>query len=78
MVMGDGDVLTAQQRHAVAFGGLGLDWRAVGPVDLKAQLDVHGPLYESELLQLDATSVLLTVGGTIHLGAATSPRPGRR
>jgi hypothetical protein len=72
MAMGDGDVLPAQQRHAVAFGGLGLDWRAWGPVDLKVQLDVHGPIYRSELLQLDAISVLLTVGGTIRLGSATS------
>ena len=72
MVMSDGDVLTAQQHHAVAFGGLGLDWRAWGPVDLKVQLDVHGPIYESELLQLDATSVLFTVGGSIRLGSATT------
>ena len=72
MVMGDGDVLPAQQRHAVAFGGLGIDWRAWGPVDLKVQLDLHGPIYRSELLQLDATSVLLTVGGTIRLGSATT------
>ncbi len=68
----ESDVLAARQRQAVAFGGFGLSWRAVSRLDLKAQLDVHGSFYESELPQLAASSVLLTVGGTIHFGPATS------
>jgi hypothetical protein len=72
LAMGDGDVLATRQRHAVAFGGLGLGWRPWGRVDLKAQLDVHGSFYQSELRQLDSTSVQLTLGGSIFFGQATS------
>jgi Protein of unknown function (DUF3187) len=68
----DSEVLAARQRHAVIFGGLALNWRAWSRVDLKAQLDVHGPFYRSELPQLDSTSVQVTFGGTIHLGPATA------
>lgn len=68
----DSEVLAARQRHAVLFGGLALNWRAWSRVDLKAQLDVHGPFYRSEILQLDSTSVQVTFGGTIHLGPATA------
>ena len=68
----DGEVLAARQRNAVLFGGLALNWRAWSRVDLKAQLDVHGPFYRSALYQLDSTSVQVTFGGTIHLGPATA------
>jgi hypothetical protein len=68
----DSDVLTAQQRHFVVFGGLGLNWHAGGPVDLKAQLDGHSSFYQSELPQLDSDSVQLTLGGTIYFGRATA------
>jgi hypothetical protein len=72
LVMGDGDVLASRQRRGLVFGGLGLSWRAGSVVDLKAQVDAHGAAYQSELPQLDATSVQLTVGGTIHFGPAAS------
>ena len=68
----DGDVLAAQQRHWVAFGGVGLSWRAGDRVDLKAQLDGHGSFYQSELSQLGSRSVQLTFGGTIYFGRATA------
>jgi hypothetical protein len=67
----DGDVLPERQRHLVAFGGLGLAWRAGGRVDLKAQVDGHGSFYRSELAQLGSGSLQLTVGAAIRLGTAT-------
>jgi hypothetical protein len=72
LALGSGDVLATRQRHAVAFGGLGLSWRPWSRVDLKAQLEGYGPFYQSELPQLGTTSVQLTVGGTIHLGRSTT------
>jgi hypothetical protein len=67
-----GDVLASRLRRGLVFGGLGLAWRAGSVVDLKAQLDGHGAVYQSELPQLDSTSVLLTVGGTVRFGPAAS------
>lgn len=72
LALGDSDILPAQQRHWVAFGGLGLNWHALGPIDLKAQLDGHSPFYKSELAQLSAHSIQLTLGGTIYFGRATA------
>lgn len=72
LALSDSDILPAQQRHIVPFGGLGLNWHAGGQVDLKAQLDGHGSFYQSELAQLNAESIQLTVGGTIYFGRATA------
>jgi hypothetical protein len=72
LVLGDGEVLADRQRRTVIFGGLGLGWRASSWLDLKAQADVHGPFFQSALLQLDATSVQVTFGGAIQFGAATT------
>jgi len=36
-------------------------------LSLKAQIDAHTPFYDSELAALGASSVQLTVGGTIGL-----------
>jgi len=72
LASGDSDILATRQRHLVAFGSLGLSWRAGGHVDLKAQLDGHGSFYQSELPQLGSNSIQLTVGGTIYFGRATA------
>jgi hypothetical protein len=72
LAVSDGDVLAAQQRHWVAFGGVGLGWRVWDRIDLKAQLDGHGSFYRSELPQLGSRSIQLTLGGTIRFGRATA------
>ncbi|MBI3771589.1 MAG: DUF3187 family protein [Gammaproteobacteria bacterium] len=72
LALSDSDILPTQQRHWVAFGGLGLNWHALASIDLKAQLDGHTPFYKSELAQLSASSLQLTVGGTIYTGRSTS------
>lgn len=64
---GDGDLLSGHVKRSVWFGGAGLHWMPWSWLMLKAQLDVHGAVYDSELDQLGKRSVLLTTGGTIPL-----------
>lgn len=62
--VGQGDVLPDLQRKRVGFGGVGVGWRALDAVVLKADLRVHSRFYDgSELKPLNATTVQLLLGG---------------
>lgn len=65
LFMGKGDLLPDRQRSHVLFGSVGLHWRAWPWLILKAQIDTHGPFYDSELAQLGKSSAMLTVGGSV-------------
>ncbi len=64
---GDGDLLPDYVKRNVWFGGAGLHGRLWSWLMLKAQLDLHGAVYDSELAQLGKRSVMLTLGGSIPL-----------
>ncbi len=64
---GDGDLLSDHVKRGIWFGGAGLHWKLWPCLMLKAQLDVHSAVYDSELDQLGKRSVLLTTGATIPL-----------
>ncbi len=71
--LGQGDILPDMQRSLVAFGGVGLAWRAMAPVVLKADLLAHSPFYaDSALKPLDASTVQLLLGGTWNITARTA------
>ena len=73
MLMSRGEVLAAQQRPAVAFGGLALAYEAAGWLDLKAQVNAHSSFYSgSQLKQVNAASGQLTLGGEFRLSRRTS------
>jgi hypothetical protein len=61
--LGDGDVLTEQQRSAVPYGGLAATWHATGRFGVTAQLQAQGAYIDSDLDELGGTSIQLTVGG---------------
>lgn len=70
--LGDGDVLSDQQRNVVVYGHLGGGWEALSWLTLLAQLDGHSPVYkDSELPQLANVALQLTLGGTLQLPAET-------
>ena len=66
MGMTDGDVLKDQQRNWVGFGVLGLGWSPARWIALKIQANGHTSFYKnSELEELNGSSVQLTLGGTL-------------
>lgn len=65
--LGSGEVLEAIRRDYVAIGTVGTETALTDDLSLKAQLDAHTSFYDSELAALGASSVQLTVGGTIGL-----------
>jgi hypothetical protein len=66
MGMTDGDVLKDQQRNWVGFGVLGLGWSPARWIALKIQANGHTSFYKnSELEELNGSSVQLTIGGTL-------------
>jgi hypothetical protein len=65
--LGSGEVLEAIRRDYVAIGSLGLGRPVSERIALKAQLDGHTSIYDSELAPLGSNSVQLTVGGQINL-----------
>lgn len=67
LLLGDGDLLSEQQRNSVLFGSAGMHWRAWPGLMLKAQFDLHSSFYDSQLEQLGKRSLMLTLGGTIAL-----------
>ena len=73
MVMTEGDILSEQQRPLVGFGSLGLGWTPFRWLALKIQANAHTPFYrDSDLRELNMSSVQLTVGGTLALSKKTS------
>lgn len=69
LLKGKADLLQDLQRDVVFFGALGVGWRPMNWLDLKAQVDAHSSHYDSKLDQLGGTALMLTVGGSIHLDA---------
>ena len=66
MGMTKGNVLPDQQRNAVGFGSLGLGWSPLRWLALKVQANGHTSFYkDSGLRELNASSVQLTIGGTL-------------
>ncbi len=57
LLMSEGNVMPAQQRHVVAFGALGISQKFFPPLSINAQLDVHSPFYDSGLRQLGEYAV---------------------
>lgn len=69
--LGEGDVLDDLQRDYVAIGSVGVArplWRRLS---VKAQLDAHGPFYDSDIGILGSSAVQLVVGGGIRLARGT-------
>jgi len=67
LMLGEGDLLTDQQRDRVWFGTLGLHWQPYSWLVLKGQLDAASSFYDSDLDQLGGSTVIFTLGGTIPL-----------
>ena len=59
---GDGDLLPALQRDAVAFGGFALDWQWLPRINLFVQTAVSGAPWDSDVNELGAYAVELTAG----------------
>jgi len=58
LMMNEGNVMPAQQRHLVAFGTLGLSKKFLPQLSVNAQLDTHSPFYsDSGLRQLGRYAV---------------------
>ena len=68
----DGDVLPERQRDVVGFGSFGIASGPIGRFTLKAQVDAHSALYDSDLTQLGSTALQLTFGTSIALPGKTS------
>ena len=66
MSMTKGNVLPDQQRNGVGFGSLGAGWSPAHWIAFKIQANAHTSFYkDSALRELNATSVQLTLGGTL-------------
>lgn len=65
-----GDVLEDRQRTAAWFAAGELSWAVAQDWRLKAQLNAHSALYDSELTTLGSDSLQLLLGGSVRL----SPR----
>lgn len=73
MVMGDGDVLPAQQRNLAAFGTFGFGWAPVEWIAFKTQASGHTAFYrDSELRELSSSGLQLLIGGTLAFSQETS------
>lgn len=58
LLMNEGNVMPAQQRHLVAFGTMGLSKKFLPQLSINAQLDTHSPFYsDSGLRQLGRYAV---------------------
>ncbi len=66
MGMTDGDVLESQQRNGAGFGSLGIGWSPARWIAFKIQANGNTPFYkDSELRELNMSSIQLTIGGTL-------------
>jgi len=66
MGMTDGDVLKGLQRNWAGFGVLGVGWSPARWIAFKIQANGHTSFYkDSDLEELNAGSVQLTIGGTL-------------
>jgi hypothetical protein len=72
LLMGDGEVLAAQQRRVAPFGSLGAGLRPLRRLALKLQLDFHGALYkDSALKEIAANAVQLVMGADVFFSPHT-------
>jgi hypothetical protein len=66
MGMTEGDVLKEQQRNWAGFGCLGIGWSPARWIAFKVQANGHTPFYkDSDLRELNMSSIQLTIGGTL-------------
>lgn len=66
MGMTEGDVLPDQQRKVAGFGAVGAGWSPARWIAFKAQANWHTAFYrDSDLRELNAASVQLTIGGAL-------------
>jgi Protein of unknown function (DUF3187) len=73
VLLGSGDVLPAQQRRLVAFGGAGLAYRPWQPIVFKVDLRVHSPFYrDTSLRPLGVTAFQVILGGTWIVDESTA------
>lgn len=71
--MTEGKILQDQQRNFVGFGSAGIGWDPLNWLVLKIQADAHTPFYrDSALAEVNASSIQLTIGGTIAFDKRTS------
>ena len=67
LALGEGDVLSAQQKSAVPYGGVAATWHATEQFGVTGQLQAQGAYIDSELDELGGSSIQLTVGGVYRL-----------
>ncbi|MEE9914134.1 MAG: DUF3187 family protein [Deltaproteobacteria bacterium] len=73
MAMTKGRVLADQQNPLVGFGALGAGFAPACWIELKVQANAHTSFYsDSDLAEVNAPSVQLTLGGALHLTKKTS------
>ncbi len=70
--LGTGGVLTDRAKNWAANAWLGVGWSPLTWFGLKLQIDGHTALYRSELRELGDPALILTMGGTLALGGATT------
>lgn len=57
-----------ERRDVAAFSTLVLGWRAMNKLSLTGQLDLHSPLYRSELTEIGHWALQLALGARVDLG----------
>ena len=67
LALGDGDILTEQQRSAVPYGGLAATWHATDRFGITGQLQAQGAYIDSDLDELGGSSIQLSVGGVYRV-----------
>jgi hypothetical protein len=67
LALGDGDILTEQQRSAVPYGGLAATWHATDRFGITGQLQAQGAYIDSDLDELGGSSIQLAVGGIYRI-----------
>ena len=67
LALGDGDVLTAQQKSAVPYGGVAATWHVTEQLGITGQLQAQGAYIDSDLDELGGSSIQLAVGGVYTL-----------
>ncbi|MFO7570318.1 MAG: DUF3187 family protein [Smithellaceae bacterium] len=73
LIMTEGKILPDAQRPLAGFGSLGLGFGPAKWIDLKIQANAHTSLYSaSDLKQINAASVQLTMGGTLIFSDRTA------
>ncbi len=64
--LGESEILDNVRHQLMAYGNVGIAWRALSDLSLKLQIDSHSAGYDSRLVQL-GESVQLVIGGSMRL-----------